>query len=107
MAVGYRIELPIDIVRMFIRTPSIVLPNLVLGENIIPEFVNYEATPEALATALAPLLGATPGRARQLAALDRLDALMAVETTPSRRAAEIVLRVREDRAPQRLLESGT
>ena len=93
MAVGYRIELPIDLVRMFIRTPSIVLPNLVLGENIIPEFVNYEATPEALATALAPLLGATPGRARQLAALDKLDRLMAVDTTPSRRAAEIVLRV--------------
>jgi lipid-A-disaccharide synthase len=93
MAVGYRIELPIDLVRMVIKTPSIVLPNLVLGENAIPEFVNYEATPEALATALAPLLGATPGRAKQLAALDRLDRLMAVDTTPSQRAAEIVLKV--------------
>jgi lipid-A-disaccharide synthase len=92
MAVAYRIELPIALVRLVIDAPTIVLPNIVLGEMAIPEFLNTEATPEALATAVAPLLGDTPTRARQVAALERIDGLMAVDGAPSRLAAEIVLK---------------
>lgn len=93
MAVAYRIEAPVALLRLFVRTESIVLPNLVLGERVIPEFINHEATPEALATAVAPLLGDTPTRARQVAALERTDASMAVDGAPSRLAADIVLKV--------------
>jgi lipid-A-disaccharide synthase len=93
MAVAYRTELPLGLVRLVIRAPSIVLPNLILGQQVIPEFMNHEATPEALATAVAPLIGDTPTRARQVAALERIDDLMAVDGAPSRLAADVVLRV--------------
>ena len=93
MAVAYRMELPVGLLRLFINTPSIVLPNLILGERAIPEFINNDASPEALATAVAPLLGDTPTRARQIAALERIDGLMAVDGAPSRLAADIVLKV--------------
>jgi lipid-A-disaccharide synthase len=93
MAVAYRIELPVGLMKLFVKAPSIVLPNLVLGERAIPEFLNTEATPEALATAVAPLLGDTPTRARQMAALERIDKLMAVDDAPSRLAAAAVLNV--------------
>jgi lipid-A-disaccharide synthase len=92
MVVAYRIEVPIGFLRLFVSAPSIVLPNLILGERAIPEFLNADATPEALATAVAPLLGDTPTRARQVAALERLDILMAVDDAPSRLAADAVLK---------------
>jgi lipid-A-disaccharide synthase len=93
MAVAYRIELPVGLLRLFVDAPSIVLPNLVLGERAIPEFINSEATPEALATAVAPLLGDTPTRTRQVAALERIDGLMAIDGAPSDLAAGIVLKL--------------
>jgi lipid-A-disaccharide synthase len=93
MAVAYRMEVPVGLLRLFISAPSIVLPNLVLGERAIPEFINNDASPEALATAVAPLLGDTPTRARQVAARERIDGLIAVDGAPSRLAADIVLKV--------------
>jgi lipid-A-disaccharide synthase len=74
------------------RTPSVILANLVIGENVIPEFMQREATPEKLAPALRDVLEDTPQRRRQLAAFARLDAIMATGgKSPSLRAAEIVL----------------
>ena len=93
MVVAYRMELPVSFLRFFITTPTIVLPNLVLGENVIPEFLNSEASADTLATALAPLLSDTRARENQVAAFARLDHHMAVSTTPSRRAAEIVMKL--------------
>jgi len=78
--------------------PSVILANLVLGENVFPEFLQADCTPENLADALVPLLADTPQRQRQVEALGRLDAIMAVgNTTPSAKAAETVLEVAERR----------
>jgi lipid-A-disaccharide synthase len=93
MAVAYRVS-PLETwLRFVVRVPSIVLPNLVLGENAVPEFLQGACTPQALASALVPLLGDTPARAAQRAAFARLDALMSIAdgSTPSREAAERVL----------------
>jgi lipid-A-disaccharide synthase len=91
MVVGYKVSKVEEQLKHLIRVPSIVLPNLILGENVIPERLQQECSPAALAEALAPLLSATPARARQLAAFDRLDGLMATgDETPSERAAAIV-----------------
>ena len=82
------------IFRPLIRVPSIVLANLVLGENVMPELVQHQATPERLAAALAPLLADTPERQAQTSAFARLDAIMDVGGgAPSDKAAEIVLDV--------------
>lgn len=80
------------IARLLVRVPTIVLANLVLGENVMPELIQRDATPENLAAALTPLLADTPERRRQTKAFEKLDAVMEIGTAqPSERAAEIVL----------------
>jgi len=91
MVVAYRLDAFLKVLRHLLKAHSIVLANLVLGENVIPEFIDADAEPERLARALLPLLSLTPDRARQLAAFGQIEALMALESgTPSARAAEIV-----------------
>jgi lipid-A-disaccharide synthase len=71
---------------------SVILANLVLGENDIPEFLQRNCTPERLADALIPLLSDTPQRRRQVEAFGRLDGIMApAAAAPSAMAAATVL----------------
>jgi len=76
------------------RLPSIILANLLLGENVVPELLQYDCTAENLAAALAPLLGDTPERKRQIDAFARLDGILEIGAhAPAERAADIVLDV--------------
>jgi lipid-A-disaccharide synthase len=93
MVVAYKVDPVATLVRYLVRTDTVVLTNLVLGERVVPEFLQENCTPEALAGALMPLLSDTPARARQLAALARIPARLALPAgTPSEAAAGIVLR---------------
>ena len=81
------------IARRLIRVPSVILANLVLGENVVPEFIQQDCTPEKLGDALVPLLSrhagaAAPDRGLRPARLHHADRHGAA---PARRAAEIVL----------------
>jgi lipid-A-disaccharide synthase len=90
---AYRVSLFEEaIARALITTDMVGLANLILGEKAMPELLQRDATPEKLAAHLVALIGDTPERQRQCAALARLDAAMEVgATTPSARAATIVL----------------
>ena len=80
------------IARRLIRVPSVILANLVLGENVVPEFLQENCVPARLADALLPLLRDGSQRQRQLDAFAKLDEIMGIATArPSRKAAEIVL----------------
>jgi lipid-A-disaccharide synthase len=82
------------LMRLRSTLPSVILANLVLGENVIPELLQSDCTPERLAEALLPLLSDSPQRQRQIAAFARLDAIMAIGgEAPSAKAAAIVLDV--------------
>jgi lipid-A-disaccharide synthase len=64
-----------------------------VSENVVPEFLQRDCTPDKLSKALLPLLSDTPERRRQVEAFKRLDDLMEIgHATPSERAAEIVLK---------------
>jgi len=91
--VAYKVgRLTAPIVLRLIKAPSVVLPNLVLGEKAFPEFLQEDCTPSKLADALAPLLEDSPQRARQLAALAKIPAALQVAgSSPSEAAAGIVL----------------
>lgn len=93
MVTAYKVSgLEAAIARRLIRVPSVILANLVLGENIVPEFIQQDCRPETLAAALLPLLQDTPERHRQLAAFARLDGIMEIGTAaPAGKAAEIIL----------------
>lgn len=80
--------------RMMASIDTVILANLVLGENVVPEFLQGDCTPERLAAALVPLLGDSPERRRQLTAFARLDSIMKLDQeAPSTRAAQAVLDV--------------
>src|SRR5688572_13722161 len=99
MVVAYRVDAVARVLKRFLKVPSIVLTNLVLGENAIPEFLDAAASPEMLARETLGLLSDGPARAAQLAALARLDRAMALPGggRPSDRAAAIVLERSEER----------
>ena len=91
MVVAYRVSKIEEVLKYLIKAPSIVLTNLVLGENVIPELIQWDCTPEKLADALLPLLSDTPERERQIEAFGRLDDLMRIgDEVPSERAARVV-----------------
>ena len=73
-----------------------MLPNLILGQNAMPEFIQADCTAPRLAEALAPLVAGGPARDAQVAALARIDSLMRLpgDDQPSRSAARIVLSAR-------------
>jgi lipid-A-disaccharide synthase len=103
MVVAYRVSKPEEILKHFITTPSIVLANLVLGENVIPERIQWDCTPENLTASLLPLLEDTPERRRQLEAFGRFDDLMRIgEESPSERAARVVAEVLDEARARRL-----
>jgi lipid-A-disaccharide synthase len=84
-------ELIANSVRLRARLRTIILANLVIGENVVPEFIQRGCTPQNLAAALLPLLSDTPERSRQIDAFAGLDGIMAVEATPSAKAAATVI----------------
>lgn len=91
MVVAYRVSKLEEVLKYLIKAPSIVLTNLVLGENVIPELIQWDCTPEKLAGALLPLLSDTAERQRQIDAFGKLDTLMKIgDEAPSERAARIV-----------------
>lgn len=98
MVVAYRVD---PILRPFtgwLQSPSFVLTNLILGSNVIPEYLDGAADPDTLAAALTPLLSDSPQRRAQVSAFARLERIMAVDRgTPSSRAADIVVKAMETR----------
>ncbi len=93
--VAYRVDpIAAPVLRRALKLPSVVLPNLVAGHNIYPEFHQEDCNPAALSAALRPLFGDTPERAQQLVGLDEIPARMQPpDRTPSLAAAAIVLKL--------------
>lgn len=95
MVVAYKLSWVEAQARHFISVSSIVLPNLILGENVIPEFLQERCEPNALADALAKLIVGGLERESQSLGFLRLGEMLRLQPgeTPSARAADIVLSV--------------
>ena len=80
-------------VRPIVRVRSALLPNLIVGDKAVPEFIDEESTPEAMAAALAALAQDGAARRRQIAAFDRLAEIMGggLAARPGAAAADAVL----------------
>ncbi len=80
------------IVRRRITSSSVILANLVIGENVIPAFIQEDCTAAKLAPALRDVLTETPMRRRQQEAFARIDDIMSTGAlSPSARAADVVM----------------
>ncbi len=91
--VAYRVpKIEEFIGRRLIQAPSIVLPNLILGANAFPEFLQDDADAAPLAAAMAEIVTDSEARRRQLTELDRLSELMLLPggVKPSDRAAQAI-----------------
>jgi lipid-A-disaccharide synthase len=80
------------IIRRGINVKSVILANLVVGENVVPEFLQEDCTPEKLSQALREVLTNSPMRRQQVEAFAGIDKPMSTGSQPpSVRAADIVL----------------
>jgi len=90
--VAYKVDAIAARLRFLVKVPSIVLANLVLGENVYPELIQEDCAADKLASALELLLSDTPERSRQLELLARVPERLSVAAgSPSDAAAEVVL----------------
>jgi lipid-A-disaccharide synthase len=93
MVTAYRVgAVEAWIVRRAINVRSVILANLVIGANVVPEFLQENCTPENLARALREVLDDTPMRQHQLRAFAGIEDIMSTsDQAPSVCAADIVL----------------
>ncbi len=75
--------------RRLIRVSSLTMPNLIAGENVVPEFLQEEAEPERIAETLQSLLNGPEGKA-QRGAFEEVRERLGAGGAASR-AADIVL----------------
>lgn len=87
------------VARRLVRVPHVALANLVAGRRVVPEFVQRQARPGALAAALAPLLDRKAPERRAM--LEGLEAVRAGLGAPgaSVRVADLAEEVAGERAP--------
>jgi len=93
MVTAYRVGgMEAAILSRAIKVQSVILANLVMGENVVPEFLQKDCTAENLARALRPLLSDSPVRKKQIDGFAKIDAIMSTgDGPPSAPAADIVL----------------
>lgn len=100
MVVAYRVDPVTSLLRYVIEAQSAVLANLVLQENIFPEFLQDRCTPDNLTSALEGLMRDGPERQMQREAFARVhDKMTIAGGTPSDKAAEIVMRMAQSGRP--------
>lgn len=102
MVAAYRVgAMEAWVLRRALNVKSVILANLVIGENVVPEFLQENCTPANLSGALREVLLDTPMRQRQLKAFAAIDDIMSTANrSPSISAAEIVLTMlRKSRKP--------
>lgn len=88
------------IARRLIKLPSVILPNLILGRSVVPEFIQEDATAQTLADRLEAALAEGEDRERQLAGFAEVEAIMrSAGESPAANAVEAALELVASRGP--------
>jgi lipid-A-disaccharide synthase len=74
---AYRVgEIEAMIARRMIKVPTVLLPNLILGEKLMPEFLQEDASVEKLSQGMLSLLDEGAERTLQIEGFQRLEHIM-------------------------------
>lgn len=99
MVVAYRMAgLTFRILKRLVKVGHVALPNLLAGREVAPEFLQDDATPQAMGAALLARLGATPERVETEAVFLQLHRLLRRDADHT--AADAVLELLRDRGVQ-------
>jgi lipid-A-disaccharide synthase len=79
------------LMKRMLYLPYIGLPNILAGEQLVPEFIQEKATPGALANALLDLLHDGAAQRRQVAKFHEIHEVLRQDT--AQKAADAVLAV--------------
>ncbi len=91
------------IAKRLIKLPSVILPNLILGRSVVPEFIQETATPEALSREVLAIIPDDEARAGQLAGFDEVETIMrSAGASPAANAVEAALALLESGAAARV-----
>lgn len=78
--------------RRLIKLPSVILPNLILGRSVVPEFIQEEATAEALSRHMLAAMADGPSRQVQLDGFAEVETIMrSAGPSPAVNAVEAAL----------------
>ena len=99
LVVSYKVSwFTYQLAKALVKLPSITIANLVTGQTVYEERLQYDAVPDKLAAALEDIL---PGGSRRQLCLDGIEKcvkMLGEDTKASAKAAEAVLEVLEGRA---------
>ena len=78
--------------RRLVKLPSVILPNLILGRNIVPEFIQEQATADALSRHMLEILAQGPARQAQCDGFAEVETIMrSAGPSPAVNAVEAAL----------------
>jgi lipid-A-disaccharide synthase len=99
---AYRVSaIEAPILRRVIRSPSVILPNLILSENVIPEFHQENCSVDNLVAAMESIVEGGEARQKQIDAFAKLDGIMSIGAEhPSARAARLAIETLEQNSGQ-------
>jgi len=84
--------------RRLVKLPSVILPNLILGRNVVPEFIQDEATAESLSRHLLDAVAEGSARSSQLAGFAEVETIMrSAGPSPAANAVEAALALVADK----------
>lgn len=91
------------LLRLMVKVKKVHLANILLNDDVVPEFIQGKCHPEAIAEKIIELFNNEEARKRQLDKFEELRKMIGYgsEKTPSRKAAEFVLEVMKE--PRRVI----
>jgi lipid-A-disaccharide synthase len=87
--------------RLVVNVDFLGMPNLLAGKEVVPEFIQYEAKPDAIVKAVRLLMEDAPARDRMISDFDALISKLGGSGASERAAQAILEELTERRSPDR------
>jgi lipid-A-disaccharide synthase len=93
--------------RLVVNVDFLGMPNLLAAKEVVPEFIQHEATPDAIVKAVRLLMEDSPARDRMISDFDAITSKLGGTGASERAAQAILAELKEGRSPDRASGSET